>query len=836
MFKGLLFCILLTISIFGFSQNIDLSSNPWFFKSQQDSVFLSADVPGNIYLDLHQNSKIGDPFLNANSNHYGWVDSTVWQYQTTFKLDSSSFPKKSAFLIFKGLDTYANVYVNGHLVLQTDNMFRSWQVDVFPYLKVGNNILQIEFFPANKKASELALHFPYNLPGDARAFTRKAAFQWGWDWAPTLIGCGIWKEVELSIDPQNKIENAKLTQHFLPNGTAEIKLQVSLKVLDQQKKNLKVEVKDGDSLMFSKEIKFNKLGVAQISFQLPNPKLWWPNETGDAHLYSIKTQVLKDDKVDDQKTWNFGIRTIDLVQQSDSIGSSFYFKVNGKEVFAKGANWVPVHHLKPEQRREQYLLLLKLASDAHLNMLRVWGGGVYESDDFYELCDSLGIMVWQDFMFAGNMYPADPFFMANVKIEAEQQIKRISLHPSLALWCGNNEISEAWYNWGWQKQFGLNAEDSTIIWADYQKLFDILLAEAVKEFDGQTDYHPSSPANGWGLDISYRTGDVHYWGVWWGKFPFETYKNKTGRFNSEFGFQAFPSFSSLNRFIESSQQFLGSEALKAHQKHRIGFETIDEYLLRDLKVGKSLKDEIYLSQYLQAKGLSIAFQSHRLAMPRSMGSLVWQLNDAWPVVSWSLIDFYSVPKLAYYQMKRDFAPVLLAIDTIGDELKVSLHSFQSTQSGAGLEVQWRSLNGDLLASEAISINHIKSGIHNFYFELKPNAVKNINTADYMIYAVVKKSSVVVCEQYFYPLKWNLMLWQNAEIKLEVISEDKIRIFASKALAKGIFLESEGVIFSDNGFDLLPETSREIDVLQGKISESTLSKIKIHTLNQYFIHE
>lgn len=385
---------------------------------------------------------------------------------------------------------------------------------------------------------------------------------------------------------------------------------------------------------------------------------------GEQPLYDFKVVLKKGNKVLDSRQFKSGIRTFEMVNEPDSIGRAFYFKVNGVPFYAKGANYVPEEMIETWINADNTLSLLQMAKDAHFNMLRVWGGGIYPSDDFFTLCDKYGILVWQDFMYAGTMYPYDEAFLENARIEAEEQVRRLASHPSLALWCGGNEISEGYYNWGWQQSLNWSEEDDKAIKAGYDRLFESILPQAVADFDGTRPYWPSSPSKGWGRPESLTEGDVHYWGVWWGEQPYELYREKVGRFNSEYGYQSYPDYKTLLKIAQGEELSMDAEVIAAHQKHARGTQLIDDFIKRyypDIQP-KDFEEYVYLSQLSQAYGMEIAIEAHRTAKPYNMGTLYWQLNDAWPVTSWSSIDYYGNPKVLQERLKTLFAPVLLSLD------------------------------------------------------------------------------------------------------------------------------------------------------------------------------
>lgn len=569
----LIFILLITpCAIFAQSISIELNKN-WQFKNQKESKWYKAIVPGTVHTDLLANKLIPDPFYRDNESKLQWIDKADWEYKTVFNVNEQTFTKKNIELVFDGLDTYADVYLNGKLILQVDNMFRGWTVDVRPFIKRANNVLLIKFASAQNKVDSIAKSkLPLVLPDNNRVYVRKAQFQFGWDWGPKFVGCGIWKKVYLQVTDVKR------------------------------------------------------------PFAINNDR----------------RAIVK------------------LIQQKDSIGTSFYFEKNGKPIYAKGANWIPGDVFLPRLKKEDYRNMLLSAKKANMNMLRVWGGGVYESDDFYDLCDSLDIMVWQDFMFAGGMYPGDDAFMHNVREEVKYQIERLKEYPCIVLWCGNNEVEEAWKNWGWQKQFNLHGADSAKVWNDYKRLFQDSLKRWVEEFDGTRPYVSTSPKNGWGHAASFTEGDSHYWGVWWGLQDWEVFENKTGRFVSEYGMQAMPNWNTIKIFTDSADRYLHSPVIQSHQKASDGFKKLNHYLTRyfidSTRLSRlSLEDYTYLSQCMQYYILKNSIAVHRSKYPANMGTLLWQLNDCWPVTSWSITDHSRQPKAAWYAVKEAYKDDVLPV-------------------------------------------------------------------------------------------------------------------------------------------------------------------------------
>ena len=657
-------------------QNVVIQSlnQGWMLKGDTLDINMQVDVPSVVQRSLYENGLIPYPYLGTVENDLLWISDHPWDYSLRFDADRDLLDKENVELVFDGIDTYAEVSLNGEKLFFADNQFRTWKHEVKDLLKKKDNCLEVHFIRYD--STQLALYEQHQprLP-EKYAVTRKAPYQHGWDWAPKYKNVGIWKCVKLVGWDEARLENAYIVTQAANAERTELMLHLDIE--SNEDKEISVEVgfnfvesSISTSSMTSTTIANRSLSLSKghlhtvLPVALDNPQLWWPNEMGEQSLYDFEVRLLKDGKLLDSKTFKSGIKTFEMVDEPDSIGRAFYFKVNGVPFYAKGANYVPEEMIETWINADSTLRLLRQAKEAHFNMLRVWGGGIYPSDDFFNICDSLGILVWEDFMYAGTMYPYDETFLENARIEAEEQVKRLASHPSLALWCGGNEISEGYYNWGWQKSLNWSEADDQAIKAGYDALFESLLPQVVEKFDGTRPYWPSSPSKGWGRPESLTEGDVHYWGVWWGEQPYEMYREKVGRFNSEYGYQSYPDYQTLLNIAQGEKLSKDAKVIAAHQKHARGTQLIDDFIKRyypDIQP-KDFEEYVHLSQLSQAYGMEIAIEAHRTAKPYNMGTLYWQLNDAWPVTSWSSIDYYGNPKVFHERLKTLYAPVLLSID------------------------------------------------------------------------------------------------------------------------------------------------------------------------------
>ena len=637
-------------------------SQGWTLTGDTLDINLPVNVPSVVQQNLYDAGLIPHPYLGTVEETLLWISDHPWTYATHFNVDQKMLEKDVVELVFEGIDTYASVTLNGQKLFDADNQFRIWRTDVKPLLKDQDNLLVLDF--PRYDSLQLALYNDHQprLP-EKYAVTRKAPYQHGWDWAPKYKNVGIWKPVSLVAWSNARLDNAYIVTNEVEEEQA--KLTLHLDVESTAPGDYMVEILSNRKVFQKFALQADQGNQHKMfSFTIENPRLWWPNEMGEQYLYDFEIRLKSSDKILDSKQIKTGVKTVQIVQEPDAKGFSFYFKVNGVPMYAKGANYVPEEMIETWIKPENTQKLLEMAQEAHFNMLRVWGGGIYPSDDFFNICDTLGILVWEDFMYAGTMYPYDEAFLENAKIEALEQVKRLASHPSLGLWCGGNEISEGYYNWGWQQSLGWSEEDDQAIKAGYDRLFETILPNVVEIFDGTRPYWPSSPSKGWGRPESLTQGDVHYWGVWWGEQPYEMYREKVGRFNSEYGYQSYPDYSTLEKIAQGEPLSKDAKVIAAHQKHARGTQLIDDFIQRYYPEAQpnDFEEYVYLSQLSQAYGMEIAIEAHRTAKPYNMGTLYWQLNDAWPVTSWSSIDYYGNPKVFHEKLKTLFAPVLLSLD------------------------------------------------------------------------------------------------------------------------------------------------------------------------------
>jgi beta-mannosidase len=809
----------------------ELSEN-WTFRRADSDEWLPARVPGTVHSDLRRNRKISDPFYRLNEHSLQWIDKAEWEYRTLFEVSPAELDRQNLALCFDGLDTVCTVFLNDVRVLSADNMFRTWQVPCKDQLRPGRNELRVLFH--SPVAAGLAAHdaIDYTIPvspndlseigqvpGGKRVsvFLRKAPYHFGWDWGPRLVTSGIWRAVRLRGWDSVTIDDLYVEQLQLGN-TARMTARLELRC-DTEISEARVEIRVNDQ---SERVMVTGLSAGstalKIPFEIRDPQIWWPNGLGEQPLYTITAEVSTAlARATAQR--RTGLRTVQLVTNDDGTQPAFYFQVNGQPVFMKGANYIPQDVFLTDVTGERYRSLLAAAKDANMNMIRVWGGGIYENDLFYELCDEMGLLVWQDFMFACAMYPGDDAFLENVRREAVDNVKRLRNHPSLALWCGNNEILTGWKNWGWEKEVveQQSRQAADIIWQAYQDIFHRVLPGVVDEHDPSRRYWASSPAGGDTVTENPDTGDMHYWGVWWGKERFETYGEIIPAFMSEFGFQSFPEFNSVQKYTVAEDHDIYSEVMKSHQRSSIGNDTIEEYMQRSYRSPRGFGHFLYVSHLLQADGIKSGIEAHRRNRGKCMGSLYWQINDCWPVASWSSIDYYGQRKALHYAVREAFRPLLLSpvVTALGVAVHIVSDLLQDVR--AVLEARLLDFDGTEIWRRDEPVT-VRANSSNVYLELPETGRVPAEMKDRVVLLVaLKNGDEILAENRLFFKPFKELSLPAARLK-HTISErgDNIEItVGSNTYARGVFLSHPGMAnFSDNYFDLLPGRERTVTIPRG----------------------
>ncbi|MCH2196057.1 glycoside hydrolase family 2 protein [Kordia sp.] len=781
----------------------------WEFKETTDTNWNTASVPGNVYSDLLSHNKIPDPFLGSNELNVQWVPTKDWEYQTTFNLDEETLKKSNIELTFEGLDTYASIYLNDSLIGKTNNAFRTWKFDIKDLAKAENS-LRIGFQKTSVHEEKETAKLEYLLNPGIRVFTRKAQFQYGWDWGPIVNTSGIWKPIKITSWNNMKLDDVFFKQEELTDSIASLNVEYTISA-DEDVKDATFEIKNGEAIHTVKFPVYKGTHTYTTRFQIKNPNRWWTYNLGTPHLYELDVKLKQGNDLKAQKTVKVGLRTIELVRETDEKGETFYFKLNGIPVFMKGANYIPQHSMQDKVTDAHYEKLLNDVKDANMNMLRVWGGGIYENDIFYKLCDEKGILVWQDFMFACAMYPGDKAFLDNVQQEAIDQVSRLRNYASIALWCGNNENNEAWHRWGWQAD--KTEAQRKAIWDSYLAVFDRILPETVAKYHPSISYWESSPSYGRGDERFQFEGDAHDWGVWHDALPFERFEQKVPRFMSEFGFQSFPSYEAIRAFTGEDSISINHDSYITHQKHPRGFKLIREYMERDYPVPTAGDDYVYMSQLTQAKGITMGMEAERRAMPYCMGSLYWQLNDCWPVVSWSSIDFMGNWKALHYKAKKSFEDVLISSIVENDTINTYIVSDKLQDIEGDFTLEFLDFNGTIIHSTKQKLT-VVANTSQIVAKTPMTDIKG-NASEYVMRAVfistplntnAQTGDTLTSNSLFYVARPKELNLPKEDISTKVTkTEDGFTIEVSaKTLQKDVFLYTKAKgHFSDNFIDVLP---------------------------------
>lgn len=808
----------------------------WEFTQGGMNQWHTAVVPGTIHQDLIRHHLLPNPFYGLNEEKVQWVENEDWEYRTTFIVNEDHLRRDGVLLTFEGLDTYADVYLNGSLLMRGDNMFVGRSFEVKPLLRKGANHLQIYFHSPIRQVMPQFESNGFNYPADndhhakhLSVFTRKAPYSYGWDWGIRMVTSGIWRPVTIRFYDAVTIDDYYVHQASLDDSWAMTWNHLKVNNVFPEAVEVIASIHcslDGKTFKTSSRTYLLQPGLNELDLPLDieNPRRWMPHGWGDPTLYSFNAEIRFNDRLVAAKTHRIGLRTVRLINTKDAHGESFYFEVNGIPMFAKGANYIPSDALLPAVTRDRYESLFRDIKDANMNLVRVWGGGIYEDDRFYDLADENGILIWQDFMFTCTPYPGDANFLARVEEEADYNIRRLRNHPSLAMWCGNNEILEAIKYWGFQKKFDPEIYEG--FFRAYDKLFRDLLPKKVRELDSNRFYLHSSPyAANWGCPESWGIGDSHNWGVWHGKKPFESLDTDIPRFMSEFGFQSFPEMKTIATFASPEDYDIESPVMKNHQKSGVGNALIRTYMERDYIVPERFDDFVYTGLVLQGHGVRHGIEAHRRNRPYCMGTLYWQLNDSWPVVSWSSIDYYGNWKALHYQVKKAFAPIIINPIMQKDTLDVYLVSDRlDTLGGLKLRMELIDFEGKVLTTRKVDPLTLPANSslcvyrESLGFLLSPEQRKK----SFLKLVLADQGDVVVSENVFFFAPTKELLLPQVEVEVK----DKIRdgrcelILKADKLVKDLFIEVpiQGARFSDNFFDLLPGEVRTIVICSPQIKK------------------
>jgi beta-mannosidase len=793
-----------------------LLNDNWLYS--YNNQWKTAQIPGSIHQDLLFQNQISDPFFGDNEKGLEWIGKRDWVYKLSFTPDRKIFNEKNIFIYFEGLDTYADIIFNGQKILETNNMFHPWTFDIKEFLKPGENEIEVKFRSAINEILPTMKTLGYELPADndqagkTSPHTRKAPYHYGWDWGPSLVATGIWRDVYLLSYKDVHVENFMISNVSIDNNVAELMFELII-----------TSTVDTSALIFiseeksktDKKVKFVlKKGQNHFkkSFFIADPELWWPAGHGDQPLYDFNV-VIESNGSSVTQSKKIGIRDVFIKREKDDRGESFEIHVNKKPIFSKGANWIPADSFTTRLKKADYEKLIISAVEANMNTLRIWGGGIYEPDYFYELCDEYGILIWQDFMFACSMYPATENFLKSVEKEAEYQITRLKSFASIVLWCGNNEIASAWISWGWKEELPKS------VWDDYEELFHKLLPALCSDLDPTRLYWPSSPGHDLDLpteDQIYGKGDNHYWGVWHGGDSFEAFEKNVGRFMSEYGMQSFPSLKTINSFTEPKDRTIDSDVMNSHQKASLGTGNIMMYLEKYYIVPEKFNHVVELSQIMQAEAMKYAVETHRQNMPYCMGTLYWQFNDCWPGISWSSIDYRGDWKALHFAAKHFYSPILTMIKKNEKSIDVFLINDLDKSFTVQLNILVSSFDGLKLFKKSINgvvLNPASSDLKYSFDIPSEDLLLSQDLSEALFYSeCVVDGKVLSKNELFFVRPKELKLREpDYEISHRKKGKDILVTIKAKTFMYRLFVQCENIDgrFSDNYFHLKADEAKEI---------------------------
>ncbi len=778
----------------------------WQFRQAGTEEWLPANIPGGAHTDLLALGRIPDPFVGDNEKHVQWVAEADWEYRFVFATAPELLPQPHIWLVCDGLDTLATVSLNGRSLAHTNNMFRQYRWDIKPLLQAEENDLRIVFdSPVRYAAVQQAIR---PMPGVSQAipggpYLRKGPCQFGWDWGPQLPPIGIWKDIRLEGTSSARLVDVHLQQsHSDGQVTVSAALTLAGQTNEDLTARLRIIAPDEEEMAVETAVSTSPFTILNPQLTILNPQLWWPNGYGKQSLYQVVVSLHQGDTELDQRSYQLGLRTIELRQEADQWGRSFEFMVNGVPIFAKGSNWIPADSF-PTRLTDDYLeALIRGAAETHQNMLRVWGGGFFEEERFYDLCDRYGILVWQDFIFSCSVYPLDdPDFLENVRIEVAENMRRLRHRTSLALWCGNNEMEWGWTDWGWTRS---DLEDMKTA---YDRFFHHTLADWCAAEDPDTAYWPSSPSSDTPFENpnGQEQGDAHYWEVWHGRKPFTAYRDQYPRFMSEFGFQALPPLATIRTYADEADWNMTSYIMEQHQKNASGNSLMVGQMLDTFRLPKDFPSLVYLSMVLQAEGIRYGVEHWRRHRDRVAGTLYWQLNDCWPVASWSSLDYFGRWKALHYAARRFYAPLLLSIED--DPPCQGVYVTNDRREGWDGSVKWslETLAGETLAAgeepvqaAPLATTHVRT------FDLSDQVTDDNRRNLIFIAELWQHDSREALQAAFFAPTKHLRLADPA-VKATCCLEDKLLHInvTAPSLARLVELSFDGadVVFSDNYFDL-----------------------------------
>lgn len=792
--------------------------------------WLPASVPGDVHLDLLHTGKIPDPFYRDNESKLQWIEKAGWEYRTSIDATPAVLAREHVELVFEGLDTACAIFLNGKRIAEPDNMFREWRIDVKSALHSGVNDLQIVFPSPMKAAEAVAAKDPWHdrTHTDPKGYIRKAVYEFGWDWGPRFATSGVYRPAYLEVWDDARIQDVFVEQESVNSGAAN--LDVHVNVLGSKETQALVSVSygiSGTNLHLERQITLAS-GENQISFpiNIAHPQLWYPSGYGAQPIYHFHVSVKQEGHEIDSRDVKTGLRSVVLRRDLDKWGRSFEFVINGIPVFAKGADIIPFDSFPNRVTNEKYRHILQSAKDANMNMVRLWGGGYYENQEFYDICDELGLMVFHDLMFGNNWQPGTYEFKQNIQKEAEYQMTRLRNHPSIVLWDGNNE-TELLRDWNGNGQLPPAVHEH--IWQDYLTEFSGALAATAARVVSHTPYWPSTPSADYEeLSDSYQSGDNHDWSVWHQNADFNEFEKRPWRFVSEYGFQSFPEMKTIESFtLPEDRKDIFTPVMLAHQKNGGGNKIIQTYMSRYFGEPKDFASFLYASQVLQAEGIKVGAEGFRRKRPETMGSLFWQLNDCWPVASWSSIDYYGRWKALQYYARRFYAPVLVSPHFDNGTFSIYIVSDKTASEEGQLHWKIMDFSGKVIRenSKKITIDPLASKIYDqltitdLFNHGSLDLSKLVGVVDVMVDGKEVSSNIV----FFVPSKQIQLPAATVTAEIAQAREGYDVVLRSSVLARAVYLSfgEADVQFSDNYINLLPNEPVTVHVT----SKATLAELK-----------
>ncbi|MDO5524265.1 MAG: glycoside hydrolase family 2 protein [Bacteroidia bacterium] len=827
-------------------------NNGWQFSQTGKDTWYEAEVPGSVQRDLIRHNVLPDPFFGTNEKRVQWPEDENWDFKKTFTVTAGQLAHDDALLFFEGLDTQADVYLNGSRILRSENMFVGHKIPVKNILKEGENRLFIRFYSPIQSMMPARLSAGYDYPAgnDHREeklsiYNRKAPYHFGWDWGIRIVQMGIWKPVSLTFYDKARIDDFYVKQKNITKEKAEIENIIEIFSVNKEPVEATlfvnyspIEQNNQPPALTKKITLTHGKNLVTIPVEIENPALWMPTGWGEQNLYGFWASLqIGNQKVSD-KMVTTGLRSVRLVQEPDEHGRSFYFEVNGIPLFAKGANYIPGEILTTQQDNAFYERFFDNLEATNMNFVRVWGGGIYENEEFYRQADERGILVWQDFIFGCVPYPSDDDFLKNVEEEAIYNIKRLRNHASLAFWCGNNEVEEGLKFWGWDKQYPPEVMQE---WFEgYEKTFRQLIPNLVNEFDGTRSYIHGSPyIPNWGKPETFAMSDVHDWGLWYGHLPFEAMADRLPRFASEFGFQSFPEMKTIRSFAPEDQWSLESDVMKVHQKASTGNSLIKKYMDMYYHEPRNFEDFVYIGLVMQGNGMEESVEAMRRGRPYCMGALYWQINDSWPVVSWASIDYYDNWKAQHYRMRNVFAPLALGVKFQDNELRYyTMSDYLTDVNNLRLTVQVVDFNKGVIKEFKERVN---AGANASQIVKTFNVAGIIPEADkantmFRAWLTDSKGKTVSTKDYFFywPNKLNLPE-TNVNTSVKYANGKYTVTLTSAKLAKDVFVEIPvmGAKFTDNFVNLLPGEKKVIEIISPELKASAKTPITVRHVRETY---